>query len=96
MPTRNTLANMLNRLLGRTDEVPYGYQLVDGEQVEQPGEQKILRFIEQLHAHGYSYVSIAKRLNNGGLLRRKSRKWKARTIQKLHLDILNSKFHPLD
>lgn len=96
MPIRQNIKDVLHRLLGRKDEVPYGFQLVEGEQVEQPGEQKILRFIEQLHAHGYSYVSIAKRLNNGHLLGRKGKKWKPRVIQKLHLDILNSKFQPLD
>jgi hypothetical protein len=68
--------------------VPYGYDLDDGNLVDNPGEQSIIRRIAQQRAAGCSYKQIADQLNPDGIPTKTGKgKWQCGNVA----GVLNSK-----
>ena len=80
--TRASLDYKKYTLGHRLGQVPYGFQRIDGNLVEYPKEQKVLRKIKRLREKGLSLNKIANKLNEEGVpTRRKKNKKKNQEVK---------------
>ena len=61
--------------------IPFGYDGVDGQLVESPGEQVVLDFMQAMRRGGMSYARIANWLNGEGHPSKQGRRWHAMSVR---------------
>jgi len=67
----------------RVGQVPFGYQADGAELVEDPGEQKTIAAIVELHRHGLSLRAIVDELNDTPELKPRGKRWHLTTIRRI-------------
>jgi len=60
--------------------IPFGFDAVDGQLVENMNEQKTIKRMKQLRAQGYSYQRIADTLNVDGILSKTGKSWSKASV----------------
>ncbi len=66
-------------------QMPYGWRLVDGTPVEEPGEQRVRFEILRLRQCSLTLRDIAETLNERGLLRSGGVRWRAEQVRRVLL-----------
>jgi DNA invertase Pin-like site-specific DNA recombinase len=61
--------------------IPFGYDGVDGQLVENPGEQLVLDFMRSIRDRGISYARIATRLNDEAIPSKQGGRWHAMSVR---------------
>jgi len=67
----------------RVGQVPFGYQADGAELIEDPGEQKTIAAIVELHRHGLSLRAIVDELNDTPELKPRGKRWHLTTIRRI-------------
>lgn len=80
--TKSALSHKKSKgeFLGR---VPYGYRLIDGELIEDIGEQAIVKAAREARQQGFSYRAIAEQLKKKGFKTRKGTNFQAMQVKRL-------------
>lgn len=65
------------------NNVPIGYEYIDGLLKVEPNEAELVRKIYEMYAQGYSYSSITKYFNDAGLYPHFGRPWSRITVRRL-------------
>lgn len=68
----------------------FGYQVIDGQLVPDPEEQRVIATIRELRAGGESYASIAARLTADGYTTKRGGGWYASTVRGIFINPLHS------
>lgn len=63
--------------------VPYGFDLVQGELVDNAHEQKVIAFMQLWQSQGRSHASIANQLNNQNEPTKRDRLWTGMVVSKI-------------
>lgn len=67
----------------QTVSVPFGYNLLNGELVEDAYEKRVLAHLELWWSNGVSYDRMAQRLNNKNIFTKRNRIWRGSTISRI-------------
>ncbi len=62
---------------------PFGYQTVNNELVEHPGEQEIIELIRRHHKSGKSLQQVADWLNQQGYKTKRGQEWKRISVKRV-------------
>jgi hypothetical protein len=62
---------------------PYGFQIVDGEQIEEAFEQDVIQQAKRLRNSGLSLTAIARELEGMGIVTRNGKPFVAQQIKRM-------------
>ena len=77
------------RLLSRSPQVPYGWNVAQGELIANPEEQKWISKMREMSEAGESLHAIARYLSQEGVPTKNGGKWYAKTVSQILRAALN-------